>query len=91
MDEKGGIRANVVIKVGEDASMADVASGKYGCLVRTFEGEEHRKPIINLENQKLEEVKSLAKQFEQSTFRGIVTTRRGLAVRTTREGLANAQ
>ena len=91
LEEKGGIRANIVVKTGSDASVIEATSGKYGAFVRTFENEENKKPVVILDNLKLQDVRNLAKQLDQKTFRGIVTTRRGLAIRVTRDGLAEAR
>ena len=66
LDPKGGIRTNFIVKVGENAAIAESASGKFGVFVQTFEKDKSRKPVIILENKKLEDVKTLAQKLSRS-------------------------
>ena len=79
------MRPNFAVKQGEHGGQVEALAGKDGAFIRTFVPDDQNDPVISMDSMKLEDVRTAAKQMNGQD-RGVIVTRSGLAVRTTREG-----
>ena len=91
LEEKAAIKMKLLVKAGKHAEMVKSKSGEYGLFIKSFNDNPEEVVVPFEPKTKLEDARSQGKALGGDIYRGIVTTKKGLAVRVVRKGLATAR